>query len=125
VKQHVINSPAGTVDAEKLKGKDERNTIAWPGTGHYRFDIMREPRWEDFEFERTKGAERSRYEYFGNLDTARETRFIAAKKGGDGVRWDGGGYQDAGSGAGENDVTGYLKEVEKVDLELLHEVWNE
>ncbi len=88
-------------------------------TGHHRFDIMREPRWEDFKFERTKGAERNRYEYFGNGDTARETRSIGAKKGGDGVRWDVGGYQDAGIGAGENDVTGYLK---GVDLELLHEV---
>jgi len=34
-------------------------------------------------------------------------------------------YQDTGIGAGENDVTGYLKEVRKVDLEFLHKVWDE
>lgn len=89
---------------------------------------MRDQRWEDFEFQRREGAEGNRYEYFGNGDTAREERFIAAKKGGQDVRWEGGGWQDGGNGSengGKDDITPYLKEVGKVDLELLHEVWYE
>lgn len=134
VKQHLINnipsssSPPSTDKIEDLKENAERVAIAWPGTGHHRFGIMREPRWEDFVFQRRNGAESNRYEYFGNGDTVREERFVAAKKGGDGVRWEGGGWQDGGvtegSGGGE-DVTPYLKEVGKVDLGLLHEVWYE
>ncbi|KAF4627805.1 hypothetical protein G7Y89_g10350 [Cudoniella acicularis] len=127
VKQHVINSAANEVNSEKYTGNEQIVAIAWPGTGHHRFDILRDPRWEDFEFERAKDAQQNRFEYFGNGDTARETRFIAAKKGLQAVRWEGGGWQDGGSGedVDKNDVTRYLKEVGKVDLELLHEYWNE
>jgi len=127
VKQHIINSPANEVDAAKYRPNEQRVAIAWPGTGHHRFDILRDPRWEDFEFERVKDAEQNRYEYFGNGDTARETRFVAAKKGAQAVRWEGGGWQDGGivDDGDKIDVTGYLKEVGKVDLELLHEHWNE
>jgi hypothetical protein len=101
--------------------------IAWPGSGHHRNDILRDPRWEDFEFKRANGAKQNRFEYFGNGDTARETRFIAAKKGPQDVRWEGGGWQEGGSvdDVEKNNVTGYLKEVGKVNLELLHEQWNE
>jgi hypothetical protein len=91
VKQHIINSPAGTAEAATLSANEQRVVIAWPGSGHHRNDILRDPRWEDFEFKRANGAKHNRFEYFGNSDTARETRFIAAKKGPQDVRWEGGG----------------------------------
>ncbi|CZR52655.1 related to monooxigenase [Phialocephala subalpina] len=129
VKQHIINSPTNSVDTTNLSSNAQRVAIAWPGTGHHRFDILRDPRWEDFHFGRRRDAGVNRYEYFGNGDTARETRFIAAKnkgkKDGEDVRWEGGGWQESFEDGGKNDVTPYLKEVGKVDLELLHEVWNE
>jgi hypothetical protein len=78
-----------------------RPLVPWPGTGHHRFDISRDPRWEDFVFERTPEAQRNRYEYFGNGWTERE-------KNGD-----------------EVSLTRYLKEVGKVDLATLHENWND
>ncbi|KAF8854529.1 cyclohexanone monooxygenase [Acephala macrosclerotiorum] len=60
VKQHIINSPTNSVDGKKLGDKAQRVAIAWPGTGHHRFDILRDPRWEDFVFERRKDAGRNR-----------------------------------------------------------------
>jgi hypothetical protein len=127
VKQHIINSPANEVDAEKYIPNQQRVAIAWPGSGHHRIDALKDPRWEDFEFKRAKGAERNRYEYFGDGNTAKETRFIAAKNDPKAVRWEGGGWQDGGSlvGGEETDVTGYLKEVGKIDLEVLHEHWSQ
>jgi hypothetical protein len=127
VKQHIINSPANEAKAANLSVNEQRVVIAWPGSGHHRNDILRDPRWEDFVFKRAAGAQQNRFEYFGNGDTARETRFIAAKKDPRDVRWDGGGWQEGETmGKGDkNDVTNYLKEVGKVDLELLHEQWNE
>jgi hypothetical protein len=126
-KQHIINSPTGAAEAANLSANEQRVVIAWPGSGHHRNDILRDPRWEDFEFKRANGAQQNRFEYFGSGDTARETRFIAAKKGPQDVRWEGGGWQEGGSvdDGDKNNVTGYLKEVGKVDLELLHEQWNE
>ncbi|PMD31733.1 FAD/NAD(P)-binding domain-containing protein [Hyaloscypha variabilis F] len=88
--------------------KPQRIAIAWPGSGHHRIDALKDPRWEDFEFQRAKGAEQNRYEYFGDGNTAKETRFIAAK-----------------NDPKANDVTPYLKEISKVDLEVLHEHWNQ
>jgi hypothetical protein len=73
----------------------------WPGTGHHRFDIVREPRWEDFVFERTEEGKRNRFEYFGNGFTERE-------KNGDVLS-----------------LTKYLKEAGTVDLATLHESWND
>ncbi|KAF4816135.1 FAD-binding monooxygenase moxY [Colletotrichum tropicale] len=74
--------------------------IAWPGTFHHRADILRDPRWEDFHFVRKPGAEKSRFEYFGNGLTAREVR------------------------RDEEDITGYLREIEKINIATLHEAWN-
>lgn len=130
LKQHLLNSAEDElkVNTTNISANAQRVAIAWPGTGHHRFDILRDPRWEDFEFQRAPDAKVNRYEYFGDGNTARETRFIAAKQKGDqDVRWEGGGWQDGGEGAGvgRDDVTAYLKEIGKVDLELLHEVWNE
>ncbi|OKL55520.1 hypothetical protein UA08_09197 [Talaromyces atroroseus] len=78
-----------------------RPLLAWPGTGHHRFDISREPRWEDFIFERSEEAKRNRFEYFGNGWTERE------KSGGDAS------------------LTSYLKEVGRIDIATLHENWND
>ncbi|KAF4809306.1 FAD-binding monooxygenase moxY [Colletotrichum siamense] len=74
--------------------------IAWPGTFHHRADILRDPRWEDFQFIRRPGAEKNRFEYFGNGLTAREVR------------------------RDEEDITGYLREIGKIDIATLHEAWN-
>ncbi|KAL1860806.1 hypothetical protein Plec18170_001318 [Paecilomyces lecythidis] len=78
-----------------------RPLVPWPGTGHHRFDISRDPRWEDFVFERTPEGKRNRFEYFGNGYTERE-------KQGDDVL-----------------LTKYLKEAGSVDLATLHENWND
>ncbi|KAH8597214.1 cyclohexanone monooxygenase [Bisporella sp. PMI_857] len=128
VKQHIINSPKNEIDASKYSATEQRVVIGWPGTGHHRFDILRDIRWEDFEFERTRDAQENRFEYFGNGDTAREARYLDAKNGGTpNVKWDGGGWQGGEGGENENhdEVTAYLKEKGKVDLETLHEQWNE
>ncbi|KAF9877191.1 4-hydroxyacetophenone monooxygenase [Colletotrichum karsti] len=74
--------------------------IAWPGTFHHRADILRDPRWEDFEFVRRPGSEKNRFEYFGNGQTAREVR------------------------RDEEDITGYLREIGKIDIATIHEAWN-
>ncbi|KAH8704053.1 putative dimethylaniline monooxygenase [Talaromyces proteolyticus] len=78
-----------------------RPLLPWPGTGHHRFDISRDPRWEDFVFEKSEEGTRNRFEYFGNGWTERE-------KNGDEVL-----------------LTNYLKEVGKIDLATLHEHWND
>ncbi|KAJ4319198.1 hypothetical protein N0V84_006480 [Fusarium piperis] len=78
-----------------------RVLIAWPGTYHHRADILRDPRWEDFEFERRKDARLNRYEYFSDGSTERERR-------GD-----------------EKELTNYLREVGDIDLSTIHEAWNE
>jgi cation diffusion facilitator CzcD-associated flavoprotein CzcO len=78
-----------------------RVLIAWPGTGHHKWDISRSPRWEDFSFERRKGAEENLFHYFGSGVTVKEER-----------------------GRLET-VTAYLSEVGKADLSTLHESWTQ
>ncbi|KAL5404052.1 hypothetical protein PMIN03_009431 [Paraphaeosphaeria minitans] len=78
-----------------------RPLVMWPGTGHHRFDIVREPRWEDFVFERSEEGQRNRFAYFGNGWTERE------RTGDEAV------------------LTKYLKEAGTVDLATLHENWND
>ncbi|KUL85739.1 hypothetical protein ZTR_08526 [Talaromyces verruculosus] len=78
-----------------------RPLVSWPGTGHHRFDISREPRWEDFVFERSEEGKRNRFEYFGNGWTERERT------------------------GGNTALTSYLKEVGKIDIATLHENWND
>lgn len=78
-----------------------RNLLAWPGSAHHKLDITREPRWEDFEYGRQKGSEVNRFEYFGNGWTKRE-------RSGQSETW-----------------TNYLKEIGKIDLATVHEIWNE
>ncbi|KAH8886998.1 flavin-binding monooxygenase [Thozetella sp. PMI_491] len=85
----------------KQGGGDSRNLLAWPGTFHHRADILREPRWEDFHFVRRGGAEANRFEYFGNGSTRR------------------------GELADDIELTKYLKEIGQIDLETVHELWNE
>jgi hypothetical protein len=74
--------------------------VGWPGTGHHRFDILRDPRWEDFIFDRADDAKGNPYEYFGNGWTERE-------RSGD-----------------KAELTKYLLEVGKIDLATVHESWN-
>ncbi len=81
------------------KGKS-RVLLAWPGSGHHRFALSKNPRWEDFHFERSNDAKANRYEYFGNGWTERE-------KSGD-----------------KDDITKFLPEIGKIDLATLHEAWN-
>ncbi|EED17180.1 dimethylaniline monooxygenase, putative [Talaromyces stipitatus ATCC 10500] len=78
-----------------------RPLVSWPGTGHHRFDISRDPRWEDFVFERSEGGKRNRFEYFGN------------------------GYTEREKSGGKDSLTSYLKEVGKIDIATLHENWND
>lgn len=78
-----------------------RVLIAWPGSYHHRADTLRDPRWEDFIFIRDKDALRNRFEYFGNGLTERERA------------------------GGAKNLTNYLKEIGQIDLEILHEAWNE
>lgn len=78
-----------------------RILIAWPGSFHHRAEILRDPRWEDFEFVRDKRARRNRFEYFGDGWTVMERE-----------------------GRVEG-LVGYLKEVGKIEIETLHETWNE
>src|SRR5690606_21586407 len=78
-----------------------RLLIGWPGSGHHKWDISRFPRWEDLSYQRRKGAEGSRFHYFGTGVTAKEER----------------GDLDA--------VTAYLTEVGKVYLSTLHESWTQ
>ncbi|EXJ77832.1 hypothetical protein A1O3_08991 [Capronia epimyces CBS 606.96] len=78
-----------------------RITLHWPGTFHHRFDAYRDPRWEDFVFERQDDARANRFEYFGNGSAA---------------------FEETGSVL---EFTNYLKEPGTVDLATLHENWNE
>ncbi|KPM36044.1 hypothetical protein AK830_g10525 [Neonectria ditissima] len=78
-----------------------RVLIAWPGTYHHRADILRDPRWEDFEFQRARDARLNRYEYFSNGSTERERIGDRA------------------------DITNYLRAIGNIDVETVHEAWNE
>ncbi|KAI1627239.1 cyclohexanone monooxygenase [Exophiala viscosa] len=82
------------------KGKS-RPLVGWPGTGHHRINICRDPRWEDFVFERSEPGRRNRYEYFGNGWTQREKE------------------------ADPVALTSYLHPAGSIDLATLHETWNE
>ena len=84
----------------KLGTGKSRVVIAWPGTAHHRFDILRDPRWEDFSFTRQPGAS-NRFEYFGNGWTEKEKR------------------------NNPDELTHYLKKVGVYDLATLHEAWND
>ncbi|KAJ0420941.1 hypothetical protein BJY00DRAFT_323521 [Aspergillus carlsbadensis] len=85
----------------KLGPGRSRNLVWWPGTAHHRMGISRDPRWEDFVFEKAEGARGNRFAYFGNGWTERERV------------------------GGVASMTNYLKEAGKVDLAVLHEAWNE
>jgi hypothetical protein len=74
--------------------------IHWPGSGHHRADILREPRWEDFQFDLLNEKSDNRFDYFGNGWTAREE---SGKK----ETW-----------------TNYLHEVGKIDIATVHESWD-
>lgn len=78
-----------------------RPLVPWPGTFYHRFEINKDPRWEDFIFERSKEGTRNRFDYFGNGWTQREKN------------------------ADEIALTSYLKEVGTIDLATLHENWND
>ena len=82
----------------KRDGGPSRVLVSWPGSFYRRADILKDPRWEDFIFERRRGAEANRHEYFGNGYTERER-----------VR-------------DEVDLTSYLKVVKEEDLYTLHEI---
>ncbi|KAF1812670.1 putative monooxygenase [Eremomyces bilateralis CBS 781.70] len=84
----------------KSSGPKPRTLVWWPGSGHHRIMICREPRWEDFDYDRSGDAKKNRYAYFGSGWTERE-RIGGVEK-----------------------LTSYLKAEDKVDLELLHEYWN-
>ncbi|SPO01716.1 related to flavin-binding monooxygenase [Cephalotrichum gorgonifer] len=56
---------------KREKGKS-RILISWPGSFYHRVDVLRDPRWEDFVFERRSNAVKNRFEYFGNGTTRRE-----------------------------------------------------
>ena len=76
-----------------------RVLVSWPGSAHHKWDLSRFPRWEDFSYQRRKGAENNRYHYFSNGLTAKEEK--------------GDLYS----------ITAYLTEAGKVDLRSLHESW--
>jgi hypothetical protein len=84
----------------KLGPGRSRNLVWWPGTAHHRMGISRDPRWEDFVFERAKGTKGNRFAYFGN------------------------GWSEREREGGVASIMNYL-EVGKVDLAVLHEAWNE
>ena len=77
-----------------------RPLLYWPGSGHHRFDIVREPRWEDFVFIKSEKGKRNRFEYFAN------------------------GIAEYEKTADVKQLTRYVKEVGKIDLSTLHENWN-
>ncbi|KAH8698488.1 hypothetical protein BGW36DRAFT_406453 [Talaromyces proteolyticus] len=76
-------------------------TVAWPGSGLHKWDISRDPRWEDFVFHQRPGSLRNYFEYFCNGHTQKEV---------DGNR---------------DSLTEYLKAVGWVDLRTIHEDWTE
>ncbi|OAL48048.1 FAD/NAD(P)-binding domain-containing protein [Pyrenochaeta sp. DS3sAY3a] len=92
-----------------------RVLIAWPGSYHHRKRVLREPRWEDFEFVGRRGAGRNRFEYFGDGWTEAERGFFERAERGEG----------GGEGEDEWSTVGYLKEVGKVDVRTVHELWYE
>jgi hypothetical protein len=87
-----------------------RILIAWPGSYHHRAQILREPRWEDFEYVTSRAARRNRFEYFGNGWT----------------RWEEDFYKEEGKVEGKEkewDIVGYLQEVGESDARTVHEAW--
>ncbi|CAH0053661.1 unnamed protein product [Clonostachys solani] len=78
-----------------------RVVISWPGTFHHRAQALREPRWEDFNFARRHGAEKNRFEYFGDGSTA---------------------FENSGN---PEDLIRYVIDSSKVDIATLHETWTE
>jgi hypothetical protein len=78
-----------------------RNLVGWPGSGYHRFDNMRDPRWEDFTFERAQRSKSNLFDFFGNGYTEREAR------------------------ADIDDLTKYLREYGEVDLRTIHESWTD
>ena len=78
-----------------------RMLVSWPGSGYHRFDILREPRWEDFVFKKMGQSEKNRFDFFGNGFTKREER------------------------ADPDDLTKYLKPAGEVNLRTLHESWTD
>ncbi len=76
-----------------------RVTVAWPGTGHHKWDISRFPRWEDFSFQRRPETQANRFAYFNAGNTTKEVRGDAAE------------------------LTAYLTAPSAVNLATLHESW--
>ncbi|EXJ79131.1 hypothetical protein A1O3_08632 [Capronia epimyces CBS 606.96] len=82
-------------------GRPPRMVISWPGSGHHKWDISRDPRWEDFVFHRRTGTLRNRFHYFGNGMTRKEL-------------------------SGDLDsLTSYLNEAGHIDLRTIHESWTD
>lgn len=103
---------AGKVSADscsswwKLGRGNTRITVSWPGSGHHRWDISRDPRWEDFVFHPRPSGDggslsSNRFAYFGNGYTRKEVD----------------GDLEA--------LTRYLRPRGKVDLRTIHESWTE
>ncbi|KAF2832390.1 FAD/NAD(P)-binding domain-containing protein [Ophiobolus disseminans] len=91
---------------------DSRILIAWPGSYHHRAQILREPRWEDFEYVVAKGARRNRFEFFGDGWTRWEAEFHENE-------------DKLGEKREEWDIVGYLKEEKDADPRAVHEAWYE
>lgn len=96
----------------KLGSGQSRILLAWPGSYHHRAQILREPRWEDFEYVREKNARRNRFEYFGDGWTTWEANYFKE-------------HDENKESPASWDIVGYLKEVGVCDPRLLHEVWYE
>ncbi|CAK7204021.1 hypothetical protein SEUCBS139899_006772 [Sporothrix eucalyptigena] len=82
----------------KQGGGGGRVTMGWPGSMHHKGDVTRDPRWEDFHFQRRNNVS-NRFHYFASGLTAREE------------------VGDA------DELTSYLVTQEDVDLKTLHEGW--
>lgn len=70
----------------------------WPGSGSHLTIILREPRWEDWEYEYLSGTGNRFAWYFGKGYTKKELD-------------------------PESDITSYLQDPAKIDLRDLHESW--
>lgn len=84
----------------KLNGSIPRNLVWWPGSSHHRFEVLRNPRWEDFSYERHPGSEANRFAFFGSGWTLREQSSKQA-------------------------TTAYLKEIGQINISSLHDAWDE
>ena len=107
-----METTRGGEEGGKEQEKGSRTLVWWPGSGHHRIQACMDPRWEDFEYERsrTPQAQRNRYHYFGNGWTT--------------IERDAGVTRRNGKSAAEA-LTGYLHEVGYMDLRSLHEQWYE